>query len=202
MQTATDGMLVSAVSSSSFFAVSSAVTTGAAADVDGGEDAVIHKAGRFVDPPVSNNNNDEEQEEESYHNKSNVSLGSVDHAALSGDVGSDAAVKRPNSAGVPAARNTSIHPLALKGEKVVRPRTAGSSSQGRVVYPRSASGEGKLVERSRASASSRPVPEKGGCSMTGWTDEAPDSLSLLECRASVSVILPTLEEGSDRGDRR
>lgn len=203
VRTITDATLTSAVSSHSFFAPSSITTTRSAVDVGGGEDVdPIYKSSRFGDPPSGNHDNNKDDEEESFNDKSNVSLGSMDHAGLSAGVGSGAAGKRPTSAGVSTARDTSIHPLALKGDEVVRPRTAGSSSQGRAVHPRPAPGESKLNERGKTPISSQPGPEKRGCTVTSWTDETPDAGSLLECRASVSVVLPTLEEGNDTGDKR
>lgn len=202
VQAFADATFTSAVSSSSFFATSSITTTGAAGDVGGGEDVGrIHKASRLVGPPSGNRNNGQE-EEDSYNNKSNVSLGSMDDVGLSVGSGTGTAVKRPNSAGVSATRDASIHPLVLKGDNVIRPRTAGSSSLGRAVYPRSTSREGRLNEHGRAPTSSRPGPAKGGCSVTSWTGETPDTGSLLECRTSVSVVLPTLEEGNDTGEMR
>ena len=201
--------VTSVISSRSFFATSSITTSGAAEDVGGEGVDPIHEAGRLINPPsakisVNNNNNinnNNNEEEDSYNNKSNVSLGSMEGVGLS-DVGGGVAVNRPNSAGASTARGSSIHPLGLKGDKIVRPRTADSSSQGRAVYPRSASGESRSSERGRTSTSSRPGPEKGGSSVTSWTDESPDTGSLLECRPSVSVVLPTLEEGNDTGDKR
>lgn len=195
LQTAADATLTSAISSRS-----SVAPAGAAVEVGGGEDVdVIPKASRPVSPSScdSSNNHDEE---DSVNNKSNVSLGSVGHVSLSVSVGSGVTLGRPNSAGVSTARDTSIHPLVIKGDKAVRPRTAGSNRQGRAVYPRSASGESRLDERDRTP--SRPGPEKGGCPVMSWTDEALDTGSLLECKTSVSVILPTLEEGSDTRDKR
>lgn len=209
VRTVADATLTSLVSSRTFFATSSVVTAGAAEDVGYGEEVdPIHKVSKLVDPlsghssNSNHNNNNNGDEEDSYNNKSNVSLGSVDQVGLSVGVGSTAAVKRPCSAGLSTARRASIHPLVLMGDKVIRPQTAGPSSQGRARHPRSASGESRLNERGRAPTSSRPGPEQGACSVTSWTDETPDAGSWLESRTSVSVVLPTLEEGNDTGDKR
>lgn len=187
-QTFADATLASAVSSPSCFAV------GGAVNVDGGgglnDEIKTSKLAALLSGNIKNNND----EEDSHNNKSNVSLGSTDHVVLFG-AGAGVAATRPNSAGIPTARDTSFHPP--KGDKAIRPQTSGPSSQGRVLNGSVSGGNGCPPN------SNRPLPEKGGYSVTSWPSEGgPDGKPLMEGRASVSVVLPMLEEANDAGDKR
>ena len=183
-----DATLTSAVSSPSCFAV------GGAANGYGGDGLDGKNKASMVAAPLSGTTKNNNDEEESHNNKSNVSLGSTDCFGISG-AGAIAAATRPNSAGLSTARDTSFHPP--EGNKAVRPHTSGPRSQGRARNC-SVSGESECPPNSI-----RPLPEKGGYSVTSWpSDGCPDAKSSTECRASVSVVLPMLEEASDAGDKR
>lgn len=215
VQTSSKIMLSSNMNSFSLFAAPSTATVGAAAQVDSEDVRGNTKAGRLVDMPSSNSNsNDNEEDEDSYNNKSNLSLGSMDHllcpsvraagaragaATASASASASVVRKRPNSACVPIARNSSINQLALKGDKAVRPRSVGSSSQGRKVDAPLISGKDQPSERVGTQNSGRLGPGKGVLAMTSRENET-DARSSIECRGSVSVILPVLEGEDDARD--
>lgn len=210
VQTSSNTTLSSNVDSFSVLAAPSTATVGTAAKVDSEDVGGNIKAGRLVGMPSGNSNgNDNEEDEDSYNNKSNFSLGSMDHLCLSvrvADAGAATALapaavrKRPNSACVPIARNPSVHQLARKGDKSVRPRSVGSSS-GRNFDPSCVLGKDQPSERGSTPSSSRLGPGKGVLAMTSWENE-PDAGSSIECRGSVSVVLPILEGGDDTRDGR
>jgi len=175
-----DATLASVVSSPSCFAVGSAV------NVDG--------RGEFDDNIKTRSIKNSNDEEGSYNNKSNVSLGSTDPFGQIG-AGVCAVAQRPSSAGVSTARDTPFHPP--NGDKAIRPQSSGPNSQGRE-QDCTVSGEAGCPLNSN-----RPPLEKAGYSVTSWPSEAGhDAKSLVEGRASVSVVLPMLEEANDAGDKR
>ncbi len=185
-----DATLASAVSSPSCFAVGGAVNVDSGGDLD--DKVKTSKLATLFSGNIKSNND----EEDSHNNKSNVSLGSTDHFGRFGaDASAGAAASRPNSAGISIARDNSFNPP--KGDKAIRPQSSGPSSQRRGL---NGSGSGGNASPTN---SNRPLPEKGGYSVTSWPSEGgPDAKSLVDGRASVSVVLPMLEEANDAGDKR
>lgn len=197
------------VRSSPLLAASSTATMDAAAQVDSEDVGGNSKADELVSMFSGNSNgNDVEDDEDSYNNKSNLSLGSIDLYSSAGAGGgaptpaeAAAASKRPNSASVLFARNASVHQLPLKGDKVVRPQSVGSIRQGRNLDPPLVFVKSQPSERSCTPSSGRPGPGKGAIATTSCENDA-DAGSSIECRGSVSVVLPILEEGNDARDGR
>ncbi|CAM9126713.1 unnamed protein product, partial [Hapterophycus canaliculatus] len=100
-----------------------------------------------------------------------------------------ATAERPSSAGVSTWRRGPAHALALKGAKVARPRTAPFRGDGRMLQPPFLLNGG--------GTSGRDV------TMACWGKEGLDAGSSIECRTSVSVVLPTLEDANvTPNDRR
>ncbi|CAM9334082.1 unnamed protein product [Ectocarpus sp. 13 AM-2016] len=202
VQMSTDTTLTSAISSPSLLAAMSVTTTGPAASTEGDgdpDDKIVGERQVGSTPSGSSNQNGHDDEEDG-NSKNNPSMGSVRHVSSADAVahgGARRAAKRPNSAAI--ARASSLHPLARRAKTDVRrPRTAGCS-RGQAIDPYLLSDDSAVIGRSITSASFRPDLEKEGCAAVAtWKNEG----SSIECRPSVSVTLPMLEECNDTRDRR
>ncbi|CAM9575653.1 unnamed protein product [Ectocarpus fasciculatus] len=207
VQISTEATLTSAISPPSLLATMSVATTGPAASIagdDGDADDKIVCAQQVGSTPSGSNNRNIDDDGEDSNSKHGPLSGSAHHHVSPADTavghgGVRKAAKRPNSASVSIVRASSLNPLAQRAKTDVRrPRTAGCS-RGRTVDPPRLSDESAVIGRSITSASFRPDLEEGGCAaVAGWDNEG----SSIECRPSVSVTLPMLEECSDTRDRR
>ncbi|CAN0229206.1 unnamed protein product, partial [Ectocarpus sp. 6 AP-2014] len=203
VQISTDATLTSAISSPSLLAAMSVTTTGPAASTegDGGDpDDKIVGARQVVSTPLGSSNKNGNDDEEDSNSKNNPSVESARHVSSADAVAHCAArraAKRPNSAAI--ARASSLNPLAQRAKtNVRRPRTAGCS-RGHAVDPYLLSDDSAVIGRSITSVSFRPDLEKEGCAaVANWENEG----SSIECRPSVSVTLPMLEDCNDTRDRR
>lgn len=107
--------------------------------------------------------------------------------------------RRPSSAGVLPARDSSIGFFTLRGDKIARPKTADVCRPVRFLAGSGLHGSVRAGNGTHAGQSDKRGEEK---TVTSWEDEGRDAGSSIGGRMSVSVMLPLLEQGNGTGDGR
>lgn len=106
--------------------------------------------------------------------------------------------RRPVSAKLSPVEQISAHTFTVRGDKIARPRTAGSARN-----PASTSGNGgggglrRGDMKVRNAPLTRPRTARGGAASVASTEEGCEAGSSLGGRVSVAVMLPLLEEAKD-----